>query len=300
MRYFSILLPILSLIFITSCQDDITVDIPDSERKLVVDAWIRSDTNMNVVRLSRSSNFSDANIERPETGAQVYISSNGGTRVDFTEDSIGVYVYDQDPNFIIDSVYRLFITTADGVKYQSNDQVLKCVPVIDSLRFFAPSFLKAFGYPDGFFNDGLYPSITAVEKPGKGDFYAWKLYINGEDVSFGNTLFTQDDENFTGGQQIPFGFFVWTDSVGIDTAGRGDTIIAEQMSLNEDAYNYINALQEQFNGGGPFSTPPAPVKGNLFREDDLDETVLGVFILSDSEKKTEIVRPELISGVIDF
>lgn len=300
MKYVNILISIAFVSLFISCQDEITVDIPDSDKKLVVDAWIRADTNLNVVRLSRSANFSENGLDFPETNAQVFIANENGFRIDFVEDSAGKYIYEQNPNFVVNEFYEMNIVTNDGVSFKSSPEQFLEVQKIDGLLFFTPNFLADFGFPDGFFGEGVYPSITTVEKPGKGDFYAWKIFINGEDLGIGNNLFTQTDQTFVDGATIPYGVFIWADSVGIDEAGRGDTVTIEQMSISEDSFDFINAVNSQLNGGGPFSTPPAPVKSNVFREDNLDEVVLGRFILSDSEKKTEIVRPELVVDNIDF
>ena len=291
MKRITLILGIVVSLLLIACTDQIVVDIPDTDRRLVVDAWLRTDTSLNVVKLSRSANFSDDSINFPEKGAIVYVESVGGTRFDFNEEADGSYERTGNDWLKDDTSYVLVVETTAGGKYRSKPQKVIPVPIIDSLRFLSSDYIKSLGLPFDAGEEGLYPAITAIERPGKGDFYAWKVFINGKDESIGNNQFTADDEGLVDGAAIPFELAWFLDSVGI-----GDTVSVEQLTLNEESYRYILALQQQFNGGGPFSTPPAPVEGNLFREDE-DEFVLGVFIISGSDKITEIVRTELITDI---
>lgn len=274
--------------FVSSCVDDINVEIPDSDRKLVVDAWIRTDTLLNSVRLSWTTNFSEDSVGNLLGGATVYIESAGGSiRKEFTEEGPGLYQAMGDDWFLDDSTYVLHVNV-NGKRYQSTPQYVNSVPDIDSMFFLSGEIINNFGLPitvDG----GFYTAIQAIEKPGVGDNYAWKLFINGEDKSIRNNLTYLQDADLVDGGPIEPPFSILLDSVII-----GDTVQVEQMTITDEGFRYLFELQAQFNGGSPFSAPPAPVKSNMFNPDDEDELVLGVFMASSSFRRTLIVREELI------
>lgn len=273
---------------IYSCVDDILVDIPDSDRKLVVDAWIRTDTLLNTIKLSQTTNFSEDTVGNLLGGAIVYIESIGGTiRKDFTEQKLGIYQAIGDDWFLDDSTYVLHVNV-NGKRYQSTPQHINSVPDIDSMFFLSGDIINNFGLPitvDG----GFYTAIQAIEKPGRGDNYAWKLFINGEDKSIRNNLTYLQDADLVDGGPIEPPFSILLDSVVI-----GDTVQVEQMTITDEGFRYLFELQAQFNGGSPFSSPPAPVKSNMFNPEDKEELVLGVFMASSSFRRTLIVREELI------
>ena len=59
------------------------------------------------------------------------------------------------------------------------------------------------------------------------------------------------------------------------------------QGISERYYNYLNILilQSQ-DGGGPFQTPPVPLRGNCKNINDENEEILGYFRLSEVIKDT--------------
>ena len=121
-----------------------------------------------------------------------------------------------------------------------------------------------------------------------------KRFQNGEDISTGTDLFFGDDENLVDGAMIPFELTIFGDSL-----NEGDTLRFEQLTISNGFIDFLDAFNNQLNGGTPFSTPPAPVEGNIVNINDENELVLGFFETSSlfaietevSEGKSVILTP---------
>lgn len=61
----------------------------------------------------------------------------------------------------------------------------------------------------------------------------------------------------------------------------------QQLSLTEEAHDYLNLLKIQKNSGNSlFDPPPFEINGNLRNVDDPNEKVLGYFFASDQDTKS--------------
>lgn len=280
---------ILTCWALSSCTDDILIDLPESDPKLVVEAWLKDDGAVQTIKLSRSTNYSDTDgPNKPETGAMVTIKTSGGQEFPLLENESGIYtISSEEFQLNVDSTYYLSILTSDGSEYISTNQKIDQVPVIDNFLFLSGNIVSTFGFGAFLPEDPYYCAITTTEKAGRGDSYAWKIYRNGEDLSIGNNLIYQNDDALEDGAIIPYQLALFTDSLAI-----GDTVKVEQMKITTQAFDYFFQLQQQFNGGGPFSTPPAPVEGNISNVNNSTELVLGFFIVSSVNSFTEILTTE--------
>ena len=59
------------------------------------------------------------------------------------------------------------------------------------------------------------------------------------------------------------------------------------LGIEETYFNYINLVIEQSeqNGGNPFQTPPAQLRGNIINITNEDNYALGYFNLSQSDSQ---------------
>jgi hypothetical protein len=72
----------------------------------------------------------------------------------------------------------------------------------------------------------------------------------------------------------------------------GDFVEITHYGITKEYYNYMNILLSVAGsqGGGPFATPSATVKGNIKNETNFDNYPLGYFRLSESSTKTYVVQ----------
>ena len=62
-----------------------------------------------------------------------------------------------------------------------------------------------------------------------------------------------------------------------------DNVTLTLQGISESYYNYMNILLgiAGSNGGSPFQTPPATVRGNIVNQTNFDNYALGFFRLSE-------------------
>jgi len=72
----------------------------------------------------------------------------------------------------------------------------------------------------------------------------------------------------------------------------GQQVQVRQVSLAESAYRYYYTLFEQTTGSeGPFSVPPASVRGNITNLTNPDRFFLGYFLTAQVGERTAVVPP---------
>jgi len=259
--------------FIISCEDVITIDVPFSEPKLVIDAsinWFKGTIgNQQEIKLTLSAPYFDNEIP-PATGAEIIITDTHNNTFQFIEEGIsGIYKND---TFIpeIEGTYNLDITY-NNEKYTATE-ILKSV---SSIEFIEQE------------NDGGF----------SGDEIEIKAYYN-DPINVENHYlfeFTNDiptipslavyNDEFTDGNQI-FAFYSEED------LSADDEIIIRNYGVSERFYEFmfILLLQNSQDGGGPFETQPATVRGNCINQTNPNNFPLGYFRLSEADEFTYIVE----------
>lgn len=121
---------LLSLI-ISSCTESFNLQSDTYEEALVVEATITNEFKKQEIKLTKTSRLEDEGL-KIETGANVTVFDNKGNTFLFKEKS-GKYIseteFKADPN----TEYTLEITTSNGKKYKSSNEVLTTENQIESL-----------------------------------------------------------------------------------------------------------------------------------------------------------------------
>jgi hypothetical protein len=272
--YIALLIISLSVI---SCEDVVNVDLETVPPKLVIDAsikWEKGTTGeIQKIKLTTTTDFYSSNIP-VATGATVIVTNttlSTPVTFQFIEDGqTGEYVCS---NFspIINNEYALTITYQDQT-YTSKSK-------------FMPT-----------------PIITKTEqsvKPGiEGkDVYEIKFYWqdNGAEDNFylvgaknANIAYPEygalSDEFYQGNSMFAF----YRD----DELEKGDVIEFSLQGITEKYNNYMTKILSiaGTDGGGPFSTPPATVRGNIINQTNPDDYPLGFFHLSEIDSDTYTIE----------
>jgi len=254
---------------LTACEDVIEVEVPVEEPRLVVEGLLRVDTTQVFVpvevKLSQTAGFFDQ--IKPVTDAdQVIIilqilDENGlpagtGTK-SLTQLEAGSGIYVPDPSF--DADQRLRVSTVvendilytlvvqwQGRRYAAQTKYSTSVP-IDELRL---------GEGTLFDEDETELIVRFTDDPGRDNFYLF-------DFGFGNFLVTED--TFYKGQEFEFSYFYDEDFE------PGTELQVGILGADRTFYNYMDLLIAQTDGQqGPFQTPVATVRGNVFDVTNLD------------------------------
>lgn len=254
---------------LAGCEEVIDVDVPVEEPRLVVDGLLRVDTSQTYVpvevRLTRTAGFFEE-IQPVTDADQVIIflqilDENGlpsrtvVKSLTQLEEGSGVYVpdpsFDTDQRLLVSTVvendilYTLLISWK-GRRYAAQTKYVTSVP-IDNLRL---------GDGTLFDEDETELIVRFTDDPDQDNFYVF-------DFGFGNFLASED--TFYKGQEFEFSYFY-------DEAFEpGRELQVGILGADRTFFNYMDLLIAQTEGQqGPFQTPVATVRGNVFDVTDLD------------------------------
>lgn len=260
---------------IFSCTDTIDVDVPNGGNRLVIEAsinWEKGTSGQNqTIKLSQSTPYFSVESQVPVTGASVSVTNeDNGSVFIFTDQNNGDYTID-DFVPIMEASYSLEIVY-EGKTYIANE-ALK--PVVD-IDFIEQDVESGFGGGD----DEIVVKTHYTDPEDLGNFYLVE-FIPSNNPLIG--LEPSDDEFYNGNQT-----FVEYEN---EDLIAGDIVEINLYGISSRFYDYINLLSSQSgDGGGPFQTTPAPLKGNCRNLSDPNEEVLGYFRLSEVSRATYVIE----------
>lgn len=128
-------------LFLFSCAEIVDIPLGSMDPVLVVDAKLTTDTASHVVKLNRSCDYYDPDVNSTAvSGAEVYVLADDGQRIDYYENVFtpGRYCTSADVYGEIGKNYTLHIEAdadGDGVKelYEAESR-MPSIPRIDSVR----------------------------------------------------------------------------------------------------------------------------------------------------------------------
>lgn len=258
---------------ISSCEDVINVDLNTAEPRLVIDAsikWVKGTTGANQsIKLTLTAPYFDAEIP-PATGAEINITDSNNNTYIFVEDgNTGIYI---NTTFVpvIDETYTLTINY-DGDIYTATETLKSVVPI---------DFVEQVN-EGGFSGDETELKAYYTDPANEENYYFFEFI---SDIPVIPSLEVYNDE-FSNGNQI-FGFYTEED------LEAGDEVMIKIHGISERFYNYMFILLQQNNdeGGGPFETQPATVRGNCINQTNQDHYPLGYFRLSEVDEFIYVVQ----------
>lgn len=272
MKYILYVTALLATLLLGSCEDVVSVDLNTAAPKLVIDAsidWVKgTDGHVQKIKLSTSTGFYSTEIPTL-SGATVQIKNSANTVFEFVElPNTGEYVCS---NFqpVLGETYELTVVCA-GQTYIATEKMMEV------------------------------PSITTIEQETEaglsGDQIKVKFYFQdngGATNSYMNAVETNHivypyysvfDDEFFQGNEI-FGSYSHED------LATGDQMTISLYGISKSFQNYMNVLLNASHGmGGPWSTTPSNVRGNLINQTDAQNFALGYFRLSEVDKRTYSVQ----------
>lgn len=262
-----LLVLLLLVIFITNCEDVIDVELNSAEPRLVIDAsinWFKNTPgNEQSIKLSLTAPFFNDNVP-PANGAIVEITDTSNNIYSFIEDgNTGIY-HNNNFNPIIDETYTLTITY-EGETY-TGTEILKSVVSIDYIEQ---------NNEGGFTGEDIELKAFYTDPANIENYYFFEFI---SDIPVIPTLEVYEDR-FTDGNQI-FGFYTEED------LESGDIVTIRNYGISERFYEFMFILLQQGGeeGGGPFETQPATVRGNCINTTNSDNFPFGYFRLSEVDE----------------
>jgi hypothetical protein len=264
---------LIFLIFsLISCEDVVNVNLDSSKPRLVIEAsilWKKGTLgNEQKIKLSTTSDYFSSIIPFV-SDATVYITDSSTTYF-FTENpGTGEYLCDNF-NPIIGETYFLTVKTNDET-YTATETLIG-VPTIDSIEQ---------NNEGGFLGNAIEVKFFFQDNGLLNNFYLIQFNSNFNLLPEYDVI---NDEFFQGNQM--FGLYSNEDMK------TGDELNFSLHGISERYYNYLNVLLgiAGGNGGSPFSTPPATVRGNFVNQTNPDNFAYGYFSLSEIDTKTYIIE----------
>ena len=256
----------LLLLFCFGCEDVIEVETPSEPARLVVEGLIRVDRTQPFIpveiKVSLTDNFfGESPVTALENIVIIWEEMEDGVIVRTGSSSLweevpGTGIYTPDPNFSSDQriptvfldrdITFTLLITHEGRRYLAATKYAPAVPIDTVFQ----------GNGTLFGDDETEAIISFTDLADRNDYYVFEF-------GFGDYLVTEDE--FYQGQQFQFSWFY------DQTFPSGTEIEISLMGADELFYNYMDQLIEQ--GGdlqGPFQTPVATVRGNVFDVTDID------------------------------
>ena len=255
---------ILTAFTLISCEDVVDVDLATAEPKLIIDAslkWQKGTTgNEQTIFLSTTTGFYENEVPTV-SGATVLVTNENNDVFTFTEiPNTGEYFC---ANFVpeIDQTYTLTVIY-NGETYTATE-TLKEVPEITSVIQ---------DNEGGFTGDQIEVRFFYNDIPNIDNYYLIQFNTS---ITILPEYDVISDEFFQNNQM--FGLYTNED------LNPNDTVTLTLQGISETYYNYMNILLgiAGSNGGSPFQTPPATVRGNIVNQTNFDNYALGFFRLSE-------------------
>lgn len=273
---------------LSSCEDPIDLDLGKPVQQIVIDAVINNSTDTQFVYISKSVAYLDNGTPKGyEVDSLGIFDTANLVFHKFTHRGNGVYYFvpPSANTFTYGNTYQ-FLMQDKGKTYVSESK-LNSPTTIDSFTYKYES-LGRFGG-----SKGNYVTLWAKDKPGKGDYYWFKLYRNdsfqskaGQIVLAIDNAFNQDGngdgdlfivpirENFTG---RPY--------------QSGEKVRIEILTITPEMYGYLNLVVTQLQNQGLFAVPPTNIPSNIFCISDPKTKVLGFFCMTGKVSTPTIVFP---------
>ncbi|GET22159.1 DUF4249 domain-containing protein [Prolixibacter denitrificans] len=305
----------MGIVSLPCCVEPFTPHVKKYSDLLVVDGTLTDEPGSQVVTVSRTSDYSEAEF-LPENGCVVTILDDQGNIYPFNGKGDGKYVaefYQGDLKY--GRAYMLRVIAGSGDVYESDYQVLKPAPPIDSVtaryetKVTAENTRGLKGYQ--FFvntsdptNNTRYYRWSAEETweyhapyevvfmwDGTLHFFSfpdnrstcWKT----SDIPAIYTATTRDmsEDRLT---NVKLSFV----STGSERLKWRYSLLVTEYSLSAESYEFWNGLEKQTQKtGGLYEAQPYMIEGNISCVSTPDEVVLGFFCVSGVSKKRIFVGP---------
>ena len=253
---------------ITSCEDVVEVDVPETTPRLVIEATFNryfkedgSSDSEGIVKLSLSAPFFAEQIP-PALGAVVTINDPvNDISYEFADsENNGSYFGRFVPDFNIP--YELKVVY-QGEIYESTTAMMPTGELESILQ----------GDKTLFGGDDKEVIITFKDSPSERNYYLI-------DLDVGNFLITDDE--FYDGNSFVFSYFY-------EDLKVGDELNIRLFGVDKRFSNFFEILQTQSGadgggGGGPFATPSGIVRGNVINTTNVDNYPFGYFRISEGDK----------------
>lgn len=263
--YKIILIALIS--FFYSCEDVIDVDLKPGTPQLVIDAnlvWDKNTTgNEQIIRITKTADYFN-NQTISVSGAVVNVKNSSNTTFEFIEENpnTGIYVC---TTFApeVNETYTLTIS-AEGQTYTAIEKVYPTPDIKRTESRERNLFTNSVIEIKSFFDD-----IVGVN-----NYYLFSVKTPSQKFTEYDVL----DDSFSADNEL-FGLYFDNPEEEKDKIKENDVVQIRHASISRSYNEYLKILLSIAggSGGGPFSTPPSSVRGNITNISNNTKNPLGYF-----------------------
>ncbi|HNW96863.1 MAG TPA: DUF4249 domain-containing protein [Bacteroidales bacterium] len=257
---FTLIFVMFSLFIFDSCEKNITVDVPESEEKVVVEGSIDLNGYAMVFLTKNLPYFGviDSTMIYNLIIQDATVVVSDGIINDTLQKTFNMNYFP--PIYYIGNKIkgevgkRYFLTiNAMGKTFTSETTILPPPILIDSVWFKVEQNQDSLGYVWSIFND----------PPEPGNFYRLFTKRISKDSVFCPIFFSIYDDKYFNGQQFQFSMMRGASSLGLSEEDPefgfykiGDTVIVKYCSVDKPSYDFWRTAEgEMYSSGNPFMTP---------------------------------------------
>ncbi|MBB6271602.1 hypothetical protein HDF26_002059 [Pedobacter cryoconitis] len=250
----------LSLSLFSACEKVIDLKLDNAAPAIVIEGGVNDLNENQMIRITKTYNFYDANRFNGVGGAKVVLTASDGTLVNYTESSPGIYM---SPKFKgkPGTTYKLTVNS-EGKTYTASSTMPQKV-ILNLLTF------KSVNLVD---KTRKYVTVIYDDPPGIPNQYHSIIRFKGK-VKFD----VATDDRFNDGNKVnDILFYDLKDMV------PGDTIAVEFQCVDKTVYKYFFSMGQNTAEAQPVS--PANPPSNF------DNNALGVFSAYTSSSRKALVK----------
>ncbi len=235
------ILGLICIIFFTSCEDIIDLDLANSEPRVVIEAVADMNTSTIVVDVSLTTEFFGEAIPNQVTDANIIFRNAAGEEIEVPVGADGRYTLSP-INVVSGETYEIEVTV-DDVTYRAETEAPFPVDLLAVDTIFNEPFFEG--------GDPFYQSLYIwQDAPGQENHYQLRTFAN--DTLVGPFAYYDDDgldgQTFVRPLMYP--------------VEVGDTVRFQLLSIDEETYDYFIQLESALNQGFNSTTPFNPT-GNF-------------------------------------
>lgn len=272
-KIYSLLFVLFGFLLLSSCEEVVDVDLKTAEPRLVIEASIQwqkgTDGRTQQIKLSTTTGFYSTRIPTV-SGAQVSVTNANNQTFTFIEEEANTGLYlcrDFVPE--INQTYTLTVVL-NGQTYTATEQLLGVNPITTITQ----------NNEGGFGSNEIEIKIFANDPDVVNNYYLFRYKPNIKAIPVFDVL----DDEFVQGNSF-FGYYSDKD------LKSGNTIDITLSGISKRYFEYLSKILLIAQGsGGPFSTPPATVRGNIVNQTNAANFALGYFTLSETDHRVYTVE----------
>jgi hypothetical protein len=266
-----ILFSVVFVLFFSSCEETVTLDLETGETKLVIDAeiiWEKGTTgNEQTIKISKTAPYYN-NTTPKVSGAQVRIENTDGDVFTFNETQPGFYVC---TNFVpvINMNYTLYVV-AEGQSFTAVEKLSSVTPIDKVEQKNVPDFGGEDVIELTYYYQDPVDEVNCYLTDYQSEFLIFPEYeLTDDELINGNQISTRFSDE--------------------DKMKPGHTVNITHRGISKNFYNYMKLILEIY-GGNPFSIPSGNIRGNIINTNDSNNYAFGYFRLCEADRVSYQVK----------